>query len=316
MAGTEEEQQKAAYEIRLLTKTSVLNRSCLVEADAIPLLLNLLSSSNPAAQENAIAALMNLSKYSKSKRIMIESGGLDLIVGVLNEGLKIEARQHAAGTFFYLASVEEYRKMIGKIPDAIPALMELVRDGPDRSKKNALVTIFSLLMSPENHWRVLAAGFVPLLVNLLTSSQREDIITDSLAVLATLAEKLDGTMAIISAGTLPVIAEVLSSLNSRPAKEYCVSLLLALCINDGANVVPLLVKNPSLMVALYSLLTDGTPRARKKANSLIRILHAFIEKGSSSLMATALPPEQFIHGFLKSCNLLFHGWSLLFRRSA
>ncbi|KAL2559743.1 U-box domain-containing protein 18 [Forsythia ovata] len=185
--------------------------------------------------------------------------------------------------------------MIGKIPDAIPALMELVRDGPDRAKKNALVAILSLLMSPENHWRVLAAGFVPLLVNLLTSSQREDLITDSLAVLATLAEKLDGTMAIISAGTLPVIAEVLSSLNSRPAKEYCVSLLLAWCINDGADVVPLLVKNPSLMVALYSLLTDGTPRARKKANSLIRILHAFNEKGSSSLMATALPPEQFIH---------------------
>ncbi|CAI9775391.1 unnamed protein product [Fraxinus pennsylvanica] len=295
MAGTSEEQHKAAYEIRLLTKTSVFNRSCLVEADAIPSLLNFLSSSNPAAQENAIAALMNLSKSSKSKRIMIESGGLDLIVGVLNKGLRMEARQHAAGTLFYLASVEEYRKMIGKIPNAIPALKELVRDGPDRAKKNALVTIFGLLMNPENHWRVLAVGFIPLLINLLTSSRREDLITDSLAILATLAEKLDGTMAIISAGTLPVIAEVLSSLNCRAAKEYCVSLLLALCINDGADVVPLLAKNQSLLVALYSLLTDGTARARKKASSLIRILHTFNEKSSSSLMAPGLPPEQFIH---------------------
>lgn len=295
MAGTSEEQNKAAYEIRLLTKTSVFNRSCLMEADAIPSLLNFLSTSNPAAQENAIAALMNLSKYSKSKRTMIESGGLDLIVGVLNKGLRIEARQHAAGTLFYLASVEEYRKMIGKIPNAIPALKELVMDGSDRAKKNALVTIFGLLMNPENHWRVLAVGFIPILINLLTSSRREDLITDSLAVLATLAEKLDGTMAIISAGTLPVIAEVLSSLNSRAAKEYCVSLLLSLCINDGADVVPLLAKNQSLIVALYSLLTDGTPRARKKASSLIRILHTFNEKSSSILMASTLPPEQFIH---------------------
>ncbi|CAA2986927.1 U-box domain-containing 18-like [Olea europaea subsp. europaea] len=295
MGGMTEEQHKAAYEIRLLTKTSVFNRSCLVEADAIPPLLNLISSSNPAAQENAIAALMNLSKYSKSKRMMIESGGLNLIVGVLNEGLRIEARQYAAGTLFYLASVEEYRKMIGKVPDAIPSLMELVKDGPDRAKKKALVSIFSLIMNPENLWRVLAAGFVPLLVNLLTSSQREDLITDSLAILATLAEKLDGTMAIMSAGTLPVISEVLGSLNSQAAKEYCVSLLLALCINDGADVVPLLVKSPSLMVSLYSLLTDGTPRASKKASSLIRILHAFNEKSSSGLMASALPPEQFIH---------------------
>ncbi|KAI3452751.1 hypothetical protein Pfo_009414 [Paulownia fortunei] len=286
VAGTNEEQNKASYEIRLLTKTSIFYRSCLVEADAIPPLLNLLSSSNPGAQENAMAALLNLSKYSKSKKIVVENGGLDLIVDVLQ----------GAGALFYLASVEEYRKTIGRIPGAVPGLMDLLRDGTDRGKKNALITILGLLMYPENHWRVLAAGLVLLLVNLLTSSEREDLITDSLAVLATLAEKLDGAMAIIGAGTLPIIIKILSSSNSRAAKEYCVSLLLALCIIDGADVVPILVKNPSLMVSLYSLLTDGTTRSSKKASSLIRILHAFNEKSSSSgPMASALSQEHFVH---------------------
>ncbi|KAL0447122.1 UNVERIFIED_CONTAM: U-box domain-containing protein 19 [Sesamum latifolium] len=295
MAGRSEEQLKSAYEIRLLTKTSIFNRSCLVEADAISPLLNLLLSSNPGAQENAMAALLNLSKYSRSKTIVVENGGLDIIVNVLSRGLTTDARQHAAGALFYLASVEEYRKTIGRIPDAIPGLMDLLRDGPDRAKKNALVTILGLLMYPENHWRVLAAGLVLLLVNLLTSSQREDLITDALAVLATLAERLDGTMAIISAGTLPIIIEILGSSESRAAKEYCISLLLALCINDGADVVPLLVKNPSLMVSLYTSITNGTSRSSKRASSLIRILHAFNEKSSSGSMASALLQEHFVH---------------------
>lgn len=295
VSGTGEEQNKAAYEIRLLTKTSIFNRSCLVEAGVIPNLLNLLCSKDSARQENAMAAILNLSKYSESKRILVENGGLELVLDVLQKGLKMEARQHAAGTLFYLASVEEYRIMIGEIPWAISALMELIVEGTDRAKKNALVTIFGLLMYPDNHWRVLSAGVVPVLVNLLGSLQREDLMTDCLAVLAILAEKLDGAMAILRSKALHIIVEVFGYSTTRPVKEYCVSLLLALCTNGGADVVLVLVKNPSLMGPLYSLLADGSCRASRKASSLIRILHEFSEKSSSGLMTPALPRERFIH---------------------
>lgn len=56
-----------------------------------------------------MASLLNLSKFSKSRKIIVENGGLILILDVLKCGLKVEARQHVAGAFFYLASVEEYR---------------------------------------------------------------------------------------------------------------------------------------------------------------------------------------------------------------
>uniref|UniRef100_A0A5B7BX72 RING-type E3 ubiquitin transferase n=1 Tax=Davidia involucrata TaxID=16924 RepID=A0A5B7BX72_DAVIN len=287
-SGTNAERNKAAYEIRLLTKASIFNRCCLVDAGTIPHLLYLLTSTDFPAQENAIAALLNLSKHSKTKAVIVQNGGLDVILKVLKEGVNMQARQHAAGTLFYLASVEEYRILIGEIPEAIPALVELLRDGTDRGKKNSLVAIFGLLMYPDNHLRVLAAGLVPLLVNLLTSFGRDDLITDSLAILATLAEKPEGTMAILRTGALNLIMGVLGSSTSRAGNEYCVSLLLALCINGGADVVPLLVKNPSLMGPLYSLLSEGTSRASKKASSLIRILHEFHEKSSSGFMAPGL----------------------------
>ncbi|XP_016466156.2 U-box domain-containing protein 18-like [Nicotiana tabacum] len=295
IAGSMEQKNKAAFEIRLLTKTSIFNRSCLVEAGATPPLLNLVTSRDSSYQENAMAALLNLAKNSTSKRILVENGGLFLIFDVLKKGLKMEARQHAAGTLFYLTSVEEYRKMIGENPQAIPSLLELLRNGADRGKKNALVTIFGLLMRPENHWRVIAAGLVPLLVNLLKSFEREDLITDSLAVLSSLCERLDGAMAVLYAGALPIIIDVLNSCNSRTAKEHCVSLLLALCINGGADAVPVLVKNSSLMGPLYSLLAEGTSKASKKASTLIRMLHQYNEKTTSGLITPVFIEDQFIN---------------------
>ncbi|KAI5679188.1 hypothetical protein M9H77_10138 [Catharanthus roseus] len=293
--GSGSETNKAAYEIRLLTKTSIFNRSCLVEAGAIPPLLDLLFSCDSSVQENAIAALLNLSKFSGSRRMIAENGGLLIIVDVLKQGLKMEARQHAAGALFYLASVEDYRIIIGEIPEAISALLELLRDGTDRGKKNALVTLFGLLVYPGNHGRVLEAGLVPLLIDQLRSLEREDLITDALAVLASLADKPEGTTAILSAGTLPMILEVLGSSNSSTSREHCVSLLLALCIHERSDVVPVLVKNTSLMGMLYSQLTDGTCRASKKASSLIKILHTFNEKSSFGFSTPALHQERFIH---------------------
>ncbi|TYI36827.1 hypothetical protein ES332_A03G168500v1 [Gossypium tomentosum] len=294
--GSGEEMNKAAFEIRVLTKTSIFNRSCLVESGTIPHLLKLLLSEDSNTQENSIAALLNLSKHSKGKCVIVENEGLDLIVHVLRKGLKIEAQQHAAATLYYLASVEENRVLIGENPEAIAGLVELVKNENHHCKRNALVAIFGLLVHPENHWRLLASGVVPLLLNLLRDSEREDLVTDSLAILATLAEKIDGTVAILRRGALQLLVGILDTCTSRTGKEYCVSMLLALCVNGGLDVVARLVKIPSLMGSLYSQLSEGTSRASKKASAIIKILHQFYENNSSSASVTpVLPREQFVH---------------------
>ncbi|CAI0462544.1 unnamed protein product [Linum tenue] len=289
---------KSAYEIRLLSKTSIFNRSCLVEAGVIPSLLELLSSEDDGtSQENAIAALLNLSKHSRSKALIVENGGLRSIVDILKKGVKVEARQHAAATVFYLASIEEYRKLIGETTEAISDLVEMVKEANYRGKKNALVAIYGLLMHPGNHWRVLASGAVPLLLDVLISSDRDEVVTDSLAVLATLAEKSEGAQAIIRCGALPQVVRILASTNPRATMEHCVCLLLALSINGGEDVVAYLVRSPSLMGSLYSQLSEGTSRASKKAGALIRVLHEFYERTSSTSKATVLPREQFVHAW-------------------
>ncbi|CAK9169370.1 unnamed protein product [Ilex paraguariensis] len=294
--GTDEQKNKGAYEIRLLAKSSILNRSGLIAAGTIPPLLTLLTSIDHSIQENAIAALLKLSKHSSGKKVIIENRGLKLILSVLKDGLKLESRQIAAATIFYLSSVNGYRKLIGETPETIPALVELIKDGTTCGKKNAVVAIFGLLLYPKNQQRVLSAGTVPLLVDILASSDKGDLTADALAVLATLAHSFDGSNTIQQTMSVPSIIGILhSSSSSRAGKEYCVSILLSLCLNCGVEVVAVLAKDPSLMASLYSILTDGTSHASKKARSLMKILHKFHETSSSLLMANQAPQEPFIH---------------------
>ncbi|XP_062116305.1 U-box domain-containing protein 19-like [Humulus lupulus] len=291
--GNGRQKIKAAYEIRLLAKSNIYNRSCLIDAGAISPLLNLLSSSTEACpQENAISALLKLSKHSKGRVLIVEYGGLHEILNVLKHGLSSEAKQIAAAIIFYLSSVKDYRKLIGEIPEAIPALVELIKGGTTCGKKNAVVAIFGLIFFPNNQKRVIENGTVPLLIDILTHSDKTDLITDTLAVLSTLADNVEGANSILQASAMPLIKNTLHSTSSRAAKEYCVSTLLSLCNNGGDEVVSVLVKDHSLMELLYSILGDGTPLAGKKARALIRILHKYRE--TSPVLSSAVPHEQFV----------------------
>uniref|UniRef100_A0A2P2J8S2 RING-type E3 ubiquitin transferase n=1 Tax=Rhizophora mucronata TaxID=61149 RepID=A0A2P2J8S2_RHIMU len=290
--GSTEQKKKAAQEIRLFAKSNIFNRSCLIEAGAIPPLLNLLSSPDRSTQEKAIAALLKLSKHASGKKVIIESGGVRSIIAVLKMGSSLEARQLAAATIFYLASVKGYRKLIGETSEAVPALVELIKNGTSCGKKNAMVAIFGLLLYPGNHRRVLASGIIPLLADIPSSADKEEFLADSLAILATLAESAEGTFEILQNLPIPSITRILQSLPSKSGKEYCVSILLSLCENGGVTVIEALAKDTSLMSSLYSLITDGTSHARSKARTLIDILHKLRETSSSGLVASAVQCER------------------------
>ncbi|KAJ1439046.1 Zinc finger, RING/FYVE/PHD-type [Sesbania bispinosa] len=284
--GTEEQKNKAAYEIRVLARSSIFNRACLIEVGTVPPLLDLLTTDDidRSTQENAISALFKLSKHASGPENIMESGGLNPILYVLKNGLSLEARQIAAATVFYLSSVKEYRKLIGENPEAIPALVELIKGGTTCGKKNAVVAIFGLLLLPRNHQRVLEAGAVPVLVDVLATCDKDELVTECLAVLAALAENVDGAHAVLQqASALALIVGMLRSATSRAGKEHSASILLSLCVNVGAEVVAVLAKDSSLMPVLYSLITDGTHQAAKKARFLIKVLQDFNETRTSGL---------------------------------
>ncbi|KAK9048151.1 hypothetical protein SSX86_032885 [Deinandra increscens subsp. villosa] len=282
--GTEKQKSRSAFEIRLLAKSNIYNRLCLIGSGAIPPLLTLLSSPDSTTQENAIAGLLKLSKHTNGKKEIINHFGLNPIVKVLTTGLKQESKQIAAATIFYLSSVVTNQKLIGENPDAIPGLIDLIKTGTSCAKKNSLAALFGILLYPRNHQTALESGIIPLLSHLISTSQKPEIVTDSLAVVATLAESFDGSETILKASSLPLIIKTLQTSPSRAAKEYCVSILLALCNNLGTEVVAVLASNTNLIGFLYTLSTTGGSQGSKKARSLIRIIHRFHETNSSGLM--------------------------------
>ncbi|KAH0850724.1 hypothetical protein HID58_095294 [Brassica napus] len=297
--GGPKEMVKALVEIRILTKTTSFNRSRLVEAGVVESLMKLLRSGDPTIQENAMAAILNLSKDISGKvRIGGSGGGLEMIVEVLNEGARRESRQHAAAAIFYLSSLGDYSRSIGEIPDSIPGLLRIVKgcDYGDSPKRNALIAIRSLLIQhSDNHWRVLAAGAVSVLLDLVRSGEIGDgVKADSIAVLAKIAEYPDGMISVLRRGGLKLAVKVLGSSEVSPVtKQHCVVLLLNLCVNGGSDVVGALAKDPSVMGSLYTALSNGECGGGRKASALIKMIHEFQERKTE----TGLERERFIHAW-------------------
>lgn len=266
---------QVAYELRLLAKCSTDNRACIAEAGAIPLLVSLLSSQDPKAQENAVTTLLNLSLYERNKAKVMRSGALQPIINILRNGCSMEARENAAATLFSLSSIDEYKKLIGERAEAIPALTDLLRDGTVRGKRDAVTALFNLSVFHGNVSQVIEAGAVPLLVNVV-KNETSGLRDDAVGVLAVLARELKGLPAMSETSAIPLIASLLRlGSSSTKCKENCVSLLLSLCCSGSDKIVNNLLRLPSLMPSLYNLLTTGTPRAKKKARSLLRILQSW-----------------------------------------
>ncbi|XP_062194223.1 U-box domain-containing protein 19-like [Phragmites australis] len=284
--GSTAERRKATCEARKLCKHNVFYRARLVEANAVPWLLCLLSSTDASVQDNAVASLLNLSKHPWGRTALFEAGGVGLVVDVINVGARAEAQQNAAAILFYLSSNPERAEEIGRIPEAIPTLVQLIRDGAARGRKNAMLSLYGLLQCAGNHGKAVGAGAVAALSALLSTTQ-DDLASDAIALLARLAEQLVGALAVLARPDLVArVAEALAASGSRSGKDHCVALLVSLCRHGGDKVVALLGRMPGLMASLYSLVADGSPQTCKRSRALLNLIHRHYEMGQPAAPAS------------------------------
>jgi hypothetical protein len=287
--GSTAERRKATSEARKLSKHNAFYRACLVEANAVPWLLCLLSSTDVSVQDSSVASLLNLSKHPRGRTALFEAGGVGLVVDVVNVGARAEARQNAAAVLFYLASGPEQAEEIGRVPEAVPTLVQLVRDGAHRGRKNAMVSLYGLLQCPANHGKAVATGAVPALAAMLSADQLDDdLARDAVTLLARLAEQPVGALALLAcSGLVARVAEALSASAFRSGKDHCVALLVSLCRHGGDKVVALLGRMPGLMASLYSLIADGSPQTCKRARALVNLIHRHYEVTHPSAQAAS-----------------------------
>ncbi|OWM72990.1 U-box domain-containing protein 17 [Punica granatum] len=266
----------AAREIRLLAKTAKENRAFIAEAGAIPYLRDLLSSTNPVAQENSVTAMLNLSIHEKNRsRIMEEMGCLKSIVEVLRHGHTTGARENAAATLFSLSAVHDYKKRIADEEGAVEALSGLLRDGTSRGKKDAVTALFNLSTHTENCAKMIESKAVAALVGALGD---EGVAEEAAGALTLIVRQPLGAEAV--AGEESAVAGLIAVMRGGTprGKENAVAALLELCRSGGSVTTERVIRAPALAGLLQTLLFTGTKRARRKAASLARVFQR-IENG-------------------------------------
>ncbi|KAK9167964.1 hypothetical protein Syun_000104 [Stephania yunnanensis] len=257
------------YELRLLAKSDSSNRSCIAEAGAIPHLARYLTNSaeEPNLQINAVTTILNLSIFDSNKSKIMESfEALDGVIEVLRSGATWEAKANAAATLFSLTAVGEYRKILARKRRVLEGLVELGRAGPVSAKKDALVAILNLAGEKEAIGRLLEAGVVN-----MTVEAGEELPEEAVAILATVAKR-GGVMAV--AATPKAVAIMAGVLRDGPqrARESATAGLVSVCRRSAPEVVGGVAMTAGIERAMWELMANGTPRARRKSASLMRIL--------------------------------------------
>lgn len=264
--GNAEQQRAASGELRLLAKRNADNRVCIAEAGAIPLLVELLSSTDHRTQEHAVTALLNLSINEANKVSIVNAGAITEIVDVLKNG-SMEARENAAAALFSLSVVDENKVQIGAA-GAIPPLIDLLCQGTPRGKKDAATAIFNLSIYQGNKVRAVRAGIVPPLVRLL-KDLGGGMVDEALAILAILASHQEGKAAIGKAEPIPFLVEVIRTGSPRN-RENAAAILWSLCTGNQDHLK--VARDLGAEEALKELLENGTDRAKRKAGSVLEQL--------------------------------------------
>ncbi|KAK3125531.1 hypothetical protein QOZ80_7BG0606170 [Eleusine coracana subsp. coracana] len=273
----------AAARIRLLAKHRSDIRELIGASGAIPALVPLLRSTDPAAQESAVTALLNLSLEERNRSAITAAGAVKPLVYALRTGTAA-AKQNAACALLSLSGTEESRATIGAC-GAVPPLVALLSAGSTRGKKDALTTLYRLCSARRNKERAVSAGAVAPLVHLI-GERGSGTSEKAMVVLGSLAGIAEGRDAVVEAGGIAALVEAIEDGPSRE-KEFAVVALLQLCSDCPRNRA-LLVREGAIP-PLVALSQTGSARAKHKAETLLGYLREQRQGcGAGSVSATRL----------------------------
>lgn len=274
-----EAKRDAAGKLRLLAKHRSDFRELIGVSGAIRALIPLLRSTDPAAQENAVTAILNLSLEESNKTPITDAGAIKPLVYALRTGTAT-AKQNAACALLNLSMNEDNRITIG-VCGAIPPLVSLMVKGSSRGTKDALTTLYKLCSARQNKERAVSAGAVAPLVGLV-GERVGGTAEKAMVVLSSLASIVEGRAAIVEEGGIPALVEAIEDGPAR-GKEFAVLTLLQLCSDSALN-RGLLVREGAIP-PLVALSQSGSARAKHKAETLLGYLREPRLDGGAPLCA-------------------------------
>ncbi|KAA8521526.1 hypothetical protein F0562_012164 [Nyssa sinensis] len=263
-----EVQQKALETLASITKVNPQNRNLVARTDgAIPTFLTLSKSSSPTIQTLSVSTLFNLSLNPNLKQSLADMETINHLNSVILSS-STELSKLAASLICSLAMLDKNKAKFG-VAGTIHSLVKAVSGPCGPAVHHLLSSLAELVQFQGNCTLVVRSGGVQVLIQLVESTDGEDLAGTSLAILGLLARFDEGLNALRR--TEQIVSSMLEVLKGSCmlSKEGAAEILLRLfeesegCVRDALRL-------PEFSSVLADLSVRGSGRAREKAGLLMK----------------------------------------------
>ncbi|KAG2308507.1 hypothetical protein Bca52824_028255 [Brassica carinata] len=157
---------------------------------------------------------------------------------------------------------------------AIPPLVNLLSEGSQRGKKDAVAALFNLCIFQGNKGKAVSAGLVPFLMRFLTKPEGR-MVDEVLAILAILSSHPIGKVVVGAADAVPIMVDFIRS-GSPQNKDNAAAVLVQLCSWDQQHLIE--AEKLGIMGCLIEMAENGTERGKRKAEQLLNRFSRFNEQ--------------------------------------
>lgn len=271
------------------------NRQQLVNAGAIPVLVQLLSSPDMDVQYYCTTALSNIAvdQSNRKKLAQTESKLVQSLVQLMDSGTpKVQCQ--AALALRNLASDEKYQLEIVRAR-GLPPLLRLLQSSYLPLILSAVACIRNISIHPLNESPIIDAGFLKPLVDLLGSTDNEEIQCHAISTLRNLAASSDrNKQLVLEAGAVQKCKELVLDVPLSVQSEMTAAIAV-LALSDE-------LKSQLLELGVFEVLIPLTDSEsiEVQGNSAAALGNLSSKVGNYSIFVRDwTEPNGGIHGYLK-----------------
>ncbi|KAJ7966152.1 RING-type E3 ubiquitin transferase [Quillaja saponaria] len=273
LSDSEEAQQKALRMLAFITKVSPQNRSLLAQTDgAIPTFLSLTKSSSPRIQTLSLSILFNLSLNPDLKLSLADMETIYRLNSMITSPSSPESSQLASSLICSLAMLDKNKAKFG-VTGTVQLLVNAISGQCGPAAHHLLSSLAEIVQFQGNCTLAVRSGAVPVLLQVVESSEGEDLAGTSLAILGLLARFNEGLNALKK--TDQIVNSMLKVLKGRcmMSKEGAAEILFRL-FDENESCVRDAMKFSDFSTVLADLSVRGSARARDKAALLMKKIMA------------------------------------------
>lgn len=265
-----EGKKDAILKLRAASKLSWSAREAMADFGAVPVLLHSLESHDNDIVEAASTALFNLAWEMDLKGFMGVTGVIKPLVEVMMMSGKTEvARANALGALCSLA-VEPTNRETLRALNVGPFWLKILQSKNEnvKTKKDAAMGLANLAMNLKVRRSLVEQNTIEIVLGLLNEGESAFEVA-CILLLANLARTAEGCERILYGNGVEVLAGALEY-GSMKGREYAISALLLVASSKREALEA--VREEVVLVALQSIVDQGTTRGKGKAASLLKLI--------------------------------------------